>query len=171
MSFGYPGRIYPVNPRADEVLGLKAYARIGDIPEPVDYVICAVPSQAAPEIMRECVAARARVVSLFTAGFSEVGEDSAALEAEVVRMAPESLTEGFRMVSEASRDLDKPAVIILSTSNCAEAETKAWELQKRCLEQGTPVYITFEQAARAVNHVISYHERRSTEASPRLKRR
>ncbi len=87
LSFGYPGRLYPVNPRAHDVLGLKAYASIGDIPEPVDYVICAVPAPAAPGIMQECVAAKARAVAFFTAGFSEAGEAGAALEAEVVRIA------------------------------------------------------------------------------------
>ena len=89
LSFGYPGRLYPVNPRADQVLGLKAYASIADIPERVDYVICAVPAAAAPGIMRECVAARAKAVAFFTAGFSESGPEGAALEAEVVRIGRE----------------------------------------------------------------------------------
>ncbi len=75
IDFGYPGRIYPVNPHADQVLGLKAYASIGDIPEPVDYAVCAIPAPAAPGVMRECVAAKVKVVAMFTAGFSEVGDD------------------------------------------------------------------------------------------------
>jgi acyl-CoA synthetase (NDP forming) len=87
LDFGYPGRIYPVNPRVEEVLGLKAYASIKDIPEPVDYVVCAISAAAAPDLMRECVAAKVKVVSLFTAGFSEVGEDGATLEREVVEIA------------------------------------------------------------------------------------
>mgnify|MGYP001765391644 CR=1 FL=1 len=87
IDFGYPGRIYPVNPHADRVLGLKAYARIGDIPEPVDYAVCAVAASSAAQVMRECVAAKVKVVSMFTAGFSEVGEDGARLEREVVEIA------------------------------------------------------------------------------------
>ena len=88
-DFGYPGRIYPVNPRADQVMGLKAYRSIADVPEPVDYVICAVAASAAPGVMRECVAAKVKVVSLFTSGFSEVGQDGAKLEREVVEIARE----------------------------------------------------------------------------------
>jgi acyl-CoA synthetase (NDP forming) len=88
-DFGYPGPIYPVNPNADQVMGLKAYASIRDIPEPVDYVICAVAAAAAPKVMLECVAAKVKVVSLFTSGFSEVGQDGANLEREVVEIARE----------------------------------------------------------------------------------
>ncbi len=87
LDFGYPGRIYPVNPHLDQVMGLKAYASIRDIPERVDYVVCAIAASAAPKLMRECVAAKVKVVSLFTAGFSEVGEDGAKLEREVVEIA------------------------------------------------------------------------------------
>ncbi len=87
IDFGYPGRVYPVNPHADTVLGLPAYHRIGDIPEPVDYAVCAIPSSAAPGMMRECVAAKVKVVSMFTAGFSEAGEDGVRLEREVIDIA------------------------------------------------------------------------------------
>jgi acyl-CoA synthetase (NDP forming) len=87
LDFGYPGRIYPVNPHLDQVMGLKAYASIRDIPEPVDYVVCAIAAPAAPKLMRECVAAKVKVVSLFTAGFSETGEDGSRLEREVVEIA------------------------------------------------------------------------------------
>jgi acyl-CoA synthetase (NDP forming) len=87
LDFGYPGRIYPVNPNVDQVMGLRAYASIRDIPETVDYVVCAIAAPAAPKLMRECVAAKVKVVSLFTAGFSEVGEDGAKLERELVDIA------------------------------------------------------------------------------------
>ncbi len=87
LDFGYPGRVYPVNPHADQVLGLKAYASITDVPEPVDYAICAIPALAARDVMRKCVAAKVKVVSMFTAGFSEVGEDGERLEKEVVEIA------------------------------------------------------------------------------------
>jgi len=84
----YPGRIYPVNPHVSEVMGLKAYANVRDIPEPVDYVLCALPAPMTPQLMRDCVAARAKVVAMFTAGFSETGEaEGARLEAEITEIA------------------------------------------------------------------------------------
>ena len=75
LDFGYQGRIYPVNPHASEILGLKAYASIRDIPEPVDYVVCAIAAPYTPKLMQECVAAKVKVVSMYTAGFSETGEE------------------------------------------------------------------------------------------------
>ncbi len=87
LDFGYQGGIYPVNPHASEILGLKAYASIRDIPEPVDYVVSAIAAPRTPKLMQECVAARVRVVSMYTAGFSETGEEGAKLEREVVTIA------------------------------------------------------------------------------------
>src|SRR4030065_1954494 len=45
VEFGFPGSIYPVNPKLTELLGLKAYARLEDIPGNVDFVISAVPAR------------------------------------------------------------------------------------------------------------------------------
>jgi acyl-CoA synthetase (NDP forming) len=87
LDFGYQGRIYPVNPHATEILGLKAYPSIRDIPEPVDYVVCAIAAPRTPKLMQECVAAKVKVVSMYTAGFSETGEEGARLERELVDIA------------------------------------------------------------------------------------
>jgi len=96
LALGYQGRIYPVNPNHAEVLGLKAYANVRDIPETVDYVVCALPAHLTPQLVRDCVAAKARAVSIFTAGFSETGEaEGARLEREIANIARQG---GIRMV-------------------------------------------------------------------------
>jgi len=88
LDCGYQGKIYPVNPYLSEVMGLKAYASILDIAEPVDYVVCAIPVPLTPKLMQDCVAARVKVVTFFTAGFSETGEEEGiTLERELVRIA------------------------------------------------------------------------------------
>lgn len=88
LDFGYQGKIYPVNPYEDEIAGLKVYHNIRDIPEPVDYVICSIPAILTPQLIQDCVAARAKVVALFTADFSETGEeDGRKLERELVEIA------------------------------------------------------------------------------------
>ncbi len=88
LKLGYKGRIYPVNPRLHEVMGLKVYSCLGDISEPVDYAICAIPAAQTPAFMEECVAARTRVVSFYTAGFSETGEvEGCRLENTVAEIA------------------------------------------------------------------------------------
>jgi len=73
ITFGYNGQVYPVNPRADEINGLKAYPTVRDIPYPVDYVIFNIPARLAPQIMEDCVAKGVKAVHMFTAGFSETG--------------------------------------------------------------------------------------------------
>ena len=76
-------------------------------------------------------------------------------------MGLDYLLDGFRAVIETASEMGKPVAIILATENTAEGEIKAWELQKHCFRQGAPVYLTFAQAARAVNHLVGYHERQA----------
>lgn len=82
---GYPGKIVPVNPGADEVLGLKAYPSVVDIPGAVDLVIIVVPAKAVPEVMRQAGAKRARGAIIITGGFKESGNED--LERDVISIA------------------------------------------------------------------------------------
>jgi acyl-CoA synthetase (NDP forming) len=72
---GFEGRIYPVNPNADVIQGLKAYPAVSALPERVDLVIVAVPVAAVASVLRDCVKAGAVNVQIATAGFSETGEE------------------------------------------------------------------------------------------------
>jgi acyl-CoA synthetase (NDP forming) len=88
IDWGYPGQIYPVNTRGDEVRGLKVYRTLRDIPGPVDYVICIIPAEATAGLVRDCVAKGVKGLHLYTAGFAETGlADRSALQAELVRVA------------------------------------------------------------------------------------
>jgi acyl-CoA synthetase (NDP forming) len=96
VEYGFPGAVYPVNPKLSELLGLKAYARLEDIPGPVDYVISAVPAGAALEVVEGAKAKGAKLIHFFTARFSETGrEDAAELEREVSRQTREA---GIRVI-------------------------------------------------------------------------
>ena len=70
---GYTGRLYPVNPRHDEIDGVKVYHTIDELPEPVDLVIVSVSAQYALETMEAAVRNKAKFIHFFTSGFSEVG--------------------------------------------------------------------------------------------------
>ena len=84
----FKGPIYPVNPKYDEIHGFKAYGRVIDIPEPVDYVISSIPATAILDLIDDCVAKKVKCVHLFTARFSETGrKDAADLEKELLRRA------------------------------------------------------------------------------------
>jgi len=88
LDQGYRGKIYPVNPKADEIAGLKSYPSVSEIPGPVDLAIVLVPQVKTLDVVRECVAKGVKGAVLFTAGFSETGtEEGRALENEIVQTA------------------------------------------------------------------------------------
>ncbi len=85
---GYKGPIYPVNPHADEVLGLRCYPSVTALPETPDLAILVVPVESAVEVVRECAAKGVKVAALFTSGFSEAGtEEGRQREAELLAAA------------------------------------------------------------------------------------
>jgi acyl-CoA synthetase (NDP forming) len=90
LRHGFAGDIYPVNPNHDEVQGLDAYACIGDIGAPVDVAIMAVQARLAVPVAEECAAAGVKTICAFTSGFSEIGEEGAALQARLKDIARES---------------------------------------------------------------------------------
>jgi acyl-CoA synthetase (NDP forming) len=88
IQFDYKGKIYPIHPQAGEVSGLKAYPSILDVPGPVDHVICLIRAALAPQLMRECAAKKVKLVQIYTAGFSESGEEEGIrLENEIAEIA------------------------------------------------------------------------------------
>ncbi|MBL7119733.1 MAG: CoA-binding protein [Dehalococcoidia bacterium] len=88
LEYGFKGRVYPVNPKGGEFSGLKVYASVKDVPEPVDYVICCIRAPLVPQLIDDCAAKGVKAVCVFTAGFSEIGsEEGRELEAEIGRLA------------------------------------------------------------------------------------
>jgi len=96
VEIGFPGPIYPVNPKLDELLGLKAYPQLEDIPGTVDFVISAVPASAVLDLVDGAKAKGTKLIHFFTARFSETGrEDAAELERELSRKIRET---GIRVI-------------------------------------------------------------------------
>ncbi len=84
-AMGFPGPIYPVNPKAGEIAGLRCYPSLSDVPTDVDYVISSVPALVVPEMIEQAIDKDVRLIHFFTAGFSETGDpDRAALEHRVM---------------------------------------------------------------------------------------
>ena len=78
--------VYPVNPRHEEIEGLKCYPSLLEIEGPVDHVISSVPARIVPSLVDDCIAKGVKSIHFFTAGFSETGEEELAeMEAQVVR--------------------------------------------------------------------------------------
>ena len=88
VRLGYPGRIYPVNPELDEVLGLRVYPSVSSIPDEVDYAIIGVPAHLVPAVIDECARKGIAVAQIFSSGFAEVGtKEGDALQEAIVAAA------------------------------------------------------------------------------------
>jgi acyl-CoA synthetase (NDP forming) len=74
LNLGYKGKIYPINPRATQILGLKAYPSVKEVPGPIDYAVIAVPRASVTAALKECIDKGIKIVHIFTAGFAETGE-------------------------------------------------------------------------------------------------
>lgn len=72
---GYKGKIYPVNPKYQEIAGLPCFRALIDIPEPVDLALIGIPRQLVFEAIKGCAAKRVPFVILFSAGYAEMGEE------------------------------------------------------------------------------------------------
>jgi acetyltransferase len=86
LRSGFQGTIVPVNPQANEVLGLKCYPSLEAYGGPIDLGIIVVPPAAVKDAIQSCIRAGARYVTVITAGFKEVGAEGAALEREIVEL-------------------------------------------------------------------------------------
>ena len=88
LKQGFQGRIYPVHPTAESILGFKSYKSIRDIPDEVDLAVFTVPSRAVVDLMEECAEKGVKFAHFLTAGFSETGLDGQAdLEEQLVAAA------------------------------------------------------------------------------------
>ncbi len=87
LSSGFGGRVYPVNPHAEKILGLKCYPRVVDIPDDVDIAIVSVPSRIVPEVIEQCGQKQIPLIVVISAGFKETGPEGARLEREIVEIA------------------------------------------------------------------------------------
>src|ERR1700693_6028193 len=69
----FQGKVFAVNPKHEEVLGLKAYKSIRDIPESVDLAVVVTPAATVPQLIAECVESGAKSAVVISAGFKERG--------------------------------------------------------------------------------------------------
>lgn len=75
LSYGYKGRMYPVNPNAAEILGVKAYPRVSDVHEPIDLAVINLPRNVVPGIVAECRDTGIKAVVISTQGFADASDE------------------------------------------------------------------------------------------------
>jgi acyl-CoA synthetase (NDP forming) len=74
---GFEGEIYPINPRAEEILGLRCYANVRDVPGEIDSALVVVPARFVPTVFEDMAAKGIKGAVVITSGFSETGEEGA----------------------------------------------------------------------------------------------
>jgi len=101
----FPGKVFPVNPNADYILGIKCYPSIKDVPEDVDLAVIAVPAEIVPNILKECGKKKIPFAVIISAGFAEIGKKGEKLQEQVLKIA-ESL--GIRIVGPNCLGIIRP---------------------------------------------------------------
>jgi acetyltransferase len=87
IDFGFKGGIYPINPKADEIRGLKAYKSIMECPDNIDVVHMVIPAKFVPQAMEDCGKKGVKNVIINSGGFSEIGPEGEAIEKEFLAKA------------------------------------------------------------------------------------
>jgi len=92
---GFSGRVFPINPKADEILGLRCYPSVKEVPEEVDLAIICVPAKLVPRAVQDCAEKGVKGINIISAGFGEAGEEGRKLQDEFLRIAKKA---GIRIV-------------------------------------------------------------------------
>jgi acyl-CoA synthetase (NDP forming) len=87
---GYPGKIYPINPKADEILGIKCYKTLESVPGEIDLAVIGLAAAQVPNAIREAGRKGVRAVLVFASGFAEMGEEGRRLQQELTDTAAEA---------------------------------------------------------------------------------
>jgi acyl-CoA synthetase (NDP forming)/GNAT superfamily N-acetyltransferase len=118
IDYGFTGEIYPIHPTAETVAGQPAYASFSELPGPVDLVVVAVPAAAVTAVVDAAGRAGAHAAVIISSGFSEAGDDGAAVQRELVHRAR---SHGMRLVGPNCLGLiNTDARIRLAASFAAE---------------------------------------------------
>ena len=73
LKNGFKGKIYPINKKAKEILGVPCYPSLMDCPTDIDFAVIAVPAPMVEGVLKECVQKNVKGTVIITSGFSEIG--------------------------------------------------------------------------------------------------
>ena len=116
---GFPGRIYPVNPRRAQIQGEAAWPTLADLPEVPDHVFVLTTTETVIDTVNECARLGVKLVTVLASGFSESGSAGAARENELRSIVQQS---GIRLLGPSSLGVINPRSRLVLTANAAFAE-------------------------------------------------
>lgn len=138
VEAGYKGEIYPINPKAGEVLGLKCYPSIKRVPKRVELAVVVVPAKIVPSVIKDCGKKGVKAAVIISGGFSEVGDRGEELERKTVEAAEKAkirvLGPNCQGVNDTSSGLcaswplvkAKGPISIISQSGTVGAALECW---------------------------------------------
>ncbi len=105
LVHGFEGKIYPINPKADTIMGLKCYPSVLDVPDEIDLAIIVIPAKYVPGVMEDCAKKGIKSVIIISAGFGEIGGEGKVLEDKVLEIARRS---GIRVIGPNTMGYKSP---------------------------------------------------------------
>ena len=156
VEAGFDGPVHPVNPKADAILGRKAFPGVADLPEGVDLAVIIVPARLVPETLRVCGRKGTRAAIVISGGFSESGPEGERLQQEAVAAAREA---GIGLVGPNCQGVNNPyhglcaswpllttrgAVAVISQSGTVGAALMDWAAQE---ELGVSAFVSMGNRA------------------------
>lgn len=109
---GFAGKVYFVNIKKPEILGVKTYPSIEQVPDEIDLAMIATPAKTVPGVMEECGRAKVKGVIIVSAGFKEVGPEGKALEDQVGAIAKKY---GVRVIGPNCIGVIRPRINLNAT--------------------------------------------------------
>lgn len=105
LDGGFQGPVYPVNPKAETILNLPCHASVMEIDAPPDLAVIIIPARFVPQAVQECGEKGVKGAVIITGGFSEAGDEGAALQQQVVELAQKY---GVRVVGPNCQGVNNP---------------------------------------------------------------
>ena len=118
LKHGFRGSVLPINPASPQILGIPAYARIGDAPGPIDVALLAVPASQIAATIAACGDAGVTACVVLAADFAEIGPAGIARQDELVRIAR---SRGMRLIGPNCLGFINPGLRLALTSSVALA--------------------------------------------------
>jgi acetate---CoA ligase (ADP-forming) len=143
LAAGFPGPVYPVNPKAAEILGLSCVQSIADLPPGVDLAVIIIPARTVPQALAQVGQHGIKAAIIISGGFAESGDEGAALQREIVEVARRS---GIRVVGPNCQGVNNPhqglcaswplltqagEIAVVSQSGTVGAALMDWASQER----------------------------------------
>ncbi len=87
IDSNFKGKIYPINPKYNEILNLKCYSSVLEVPDEIDLAVLAIPAKIVPRIIEECGKKRVKAIVVVSGGFKETGVEGEVLQEKLVSIA------------------------------------------------------------------------------------